>query len=50
MLSVESYQPYADDPSNHGVFVVDPEWLLKAIIDADKAGLQVTPCFQLSLL
>ncbi|BBN01396.1 hypothetical protein MPTK1_2g07090 [Marchantia polymorpha subsp. ruderalis] len=35
------HEPYADDPSNHGVFVVDPEWLLKAIIDADKAGLQI---------
>ncbi|KAG6552491.1 hypothetical protein Mapa_005911 [Marchantia paleacea] len=35
------HEPYADDPSNRGAFVVDPDWLLKAIIDADKAGLQI---------
>ncbi|KAL3696321.1 hypothetical protein R1sor_010397 [Riccia sorocarpa] len=35
------HEPYADDPSNHGGFVVDPDWLRNEIIGADRAGLQI---------
>ncbi|KAL2642916.1 hypothetical protein R1flu_010503 [Riccia fluitans] len=35
------HESYADDPSNYGGFVVDPDWLRDEIIDADQAGLQV---------
>ncbi|MFC1731545.1 amidohydrolase [candidate division KSB1 bacterium] len=35
------YEPYTQDPSTRGIYVVDPELLREQIIEADKAGLHV---------
>jgi len=35
------HEPYAQDPSTRGMYVIDPEVLKQRILEADKAGLQV---------
>ncbi|GLJ50359.1 hypothetical protein SUGI_1073080 [Cryptomeria japonica] len=35
------YEAYADDESNHGLHVVNPDWLLTTVLEADKFGIQV---------
>lgn len=35
------FEPYTQDPSTSGLYVVDPDALKKQIIEADKAGLQM---------
>jgi predicted amidohydrolase YtcJ len=35
------HEAYADDNTNYGLHVSDPDWLLEAVLEADNAGLQV---------
>lgn len=35
------YESYADDEKNHGLHVVNPDWLLDTVLEADKFGIQV---------
>ncbi|CAM6087680.1 unnamed protein product [Calypogeia fissa] len=35
------HEPYVDEGNNRGGFVTDMDWMERAVIDADKAGLQV---------
>ncbi|XP_020592911.1 uncharacterized protein LOC110033320 isoform X2 [Phalaenopsis equestris] len=35
------HEPYKDDPHNYGLQVSDFDWLLNAIVESDKSGLQV---------
>lgn len=35
------FEPYEQDPSNYGIFVVEPHELKKQMMEADKAGLQL---------
>lgn len=36
------HEPYADDPSNHGIYRTPPEKLRELILGADAAGLHIT--------
>jgi hypothetical protein len=40
------WQAYADDNTNYGLHVSDPDWLLEAVLEADNAGLQVGAAVQ----
>lgn len=38
---VRDWQAYADDESNFGLQVADPDWILETALSADEANLQV---------
>lgn len=39
------HEPYADDPTNSGLAVAPEDWLMRNVVAADAAGLQVGSAF-----